>query len=118
MNFARSASCWATCLASMAWVYSRPKVSWVMDTSSNTMLKWSARCVRMRRMSLLTTCATTSSARQNVEILRSILPLQAHLTLTSRMVMSWLALYCAMTLLRVSWTEGKLISWRRQARDG
>jgi len=39
MNLARSESCCATCLASTALVYSRLKVSCVMDTSSSTMLK-------------------------------------------------------------------------------
>ena len=39
MNLARSASCCATCLASMAAVYSRPKVSAVMDTSSRSMFR-------------------------------------------------------------------------------
>ena len=56
MNLARSASCCATCLDSIAWVYSRPKVNCVIETSSNTMLKWSALCVKILRMSLLTTC--------------------------------------------------------------
>ena len=62
-------------------------------------------------------CHANFSALEPVRNLRSILPLQADLTLTSRMVISWLALYCAMTLLRVSWTEGKQGSRRRQARD-
>lgn len=56
MNFARSASCCATCLASMAWVYSLPKVNCVMETSSKTMLKAFARWVSTLLMSLLTTC--------------------------------------------------------------
>lgn len=56
MNLARSASCCATCLRSTACVYSLLKVRLVMDTSSSTILKKYARCVRMRLMSRLTTC--------------------------------------------------------------
>ena len=77
MNLARSASCCATCLASMAAVYSRPKVSAVMDTSSRSMLKPAARWMSCER-----------TARDTC----------------SRWVMSCEALYCATTDLRVSWT--------------
>jgi len=69
-----SASCWATCLASTAAVYSLPKVRPVMATSSRIMLKAMQRSVRMRRIS-----------RDTI----------------SRWVSSWDALYCAITDLRV-----------------
>nr|GMD35058.1 hypothetical protein F751_3886 [Ipomoea batatas] len=42
MNLALSASCAATCFASMAAVNSRPKVRLVIDTSSSAMLKLAA----------------------------------------------------------------------------
>ena len=56
MKRALSASCCATCLASTAPVYSLLKVRLVMETSSRYMLKYCALCVRIRLMSLLTTC--------------------------------------------------------------
>ena len=49
MNLARSASCCATCLASIAAVYSRPNVSAVMDTSSRSMLNPAARLMSCDR---------------------------------------------------------------------
>ncbi|KAF5756111.1 hypothetical protein HanXRQr2_Chr17g0810771 [Helianthus annuus] len=45
-NLARSASCAATCFASIAAVNSLPKVRLVMDTSSSAMLKLAALSVR------------------------------------------------------------------------
>lgn len=53
-NFARSASCCATCFASTAAVYSRLNVNCVMDTSSKRMLNPLARSVNIRRISRLT----------------------------------------------------------------
>lgn len=51
---ALSASCAATCLASMADVNSFPKVRLVIETSSRAMLKLAALSVRIFRISLLT----------------------------------------------------------------
>ena len=53
-NLALSASCAATCLASIAAVNSFPKVRLVMDTSSRAMLKLAALSVNILRISLLT----------------------------------------------------------------
>lgn len=55
-NLARSASWAATCLASMAWVNTFPKLRLVMDTSSRAMLKFLALSVRIFLISLLTAC--------------------------------------------------------------
>lgn len=74
MNFARSDSCCATCLASTAPVYSRLKVRFVIETSSRTMLKYFARCVSRFLMSLLTTYTNTrrtpSASFSNISKLR------------------------------------------------
>ena len=113
MNFALSDSCCATCLASTAPVYSLLKVRLVMDTSSSRRLKYFARAVRRVRMSRLTTCHTThilwNSARcwkavANCRNQPSVSGQGEEMRLTSRIVKSWLALYCAMTLFRVSCT--------------
>ena len=53
-NLALSASCAATCLASIAAVNSFPKVRLVIDTSSRAMLNWAALSVKTFRISLLT----------------------------------------------------------------
>ncbi|KAJ0434288.1 hypothetical protein HanRHA438_Chr17g0820851 [Helianthus annuus] len=53
-NLARSASCAATCFASIAAVNSLPKVRLVMDTSSSAMLKLAALSVSIFLISLLT----------------------------------------------------------------
>uniref|UniRef100_A0A2P2L4L3 Prohibitin n=1 Tax=Rhizophora mucronata TaxID=61149 RepID=A0A2P2L4L3_RHIMU len=54
INLALSASCAATCLASIAAVNSFPKVRVVMDTSSSAMSKLAALSVKIFRISLLT----------------------------------------------------------------
>ncbi|MFS7913495.1 hypothetical protein Hanom_Chr02g00142451 [Helianthus anomalus] len=57
-NLALSASCAATCLASIAAVNSLPKVRLVMDTSYRAMLKSAALYVSILRISLLTAYTT------------------------------------------------------------
>mmetsp|Transcript_51797 Transcript_51797/g.160668 ORF Transcript_51797/g.160668 Transcript_51797/m.160668 type:complete len:229 (-) Transcript_51797:248-934(-) len=81
---ARSDCCRATCFCSTAFSYSGLKLRWVIATSSNRMLKSLARSTSRCRIMRLT---------------------------SSRCKMSWLALYCATTLFRTSFTmEGKTLS--------
>lgn len=149
-NFARSASCAATCLDSIAAVNSRPNVKLVIETSSNAILKPAALSFNILLISLLTTCEhgkdnytpskkndlvdTRVMVQRNTSIItrkihvhrysikililpnrRELLKISLNIKynmssqkmsdrLTSRCVISWLALYWATTAFRVSWT--------------
>mmetsp|Transcript_51798 Transcript_51798/g.160672 ORF Transcript_51798/g.160672 Transcript_51798/m.160672 type:complete len:229 (-) Transcript_51798:248-934(-) len=88
---ARSDCCAATCFCSTAFSYSGLKLRCVIATSSSKMLKSFARSTSRCRIIRLT---------------------------SSRCRMSWLALYCATTLFRTSFTmEGKTFSSKSVPRD-
>jgi len=84
-----------TCFASTACVNSGENATWVIDTSSKTRLNRSARFVRFSRTSR-ETCVALFSYLHHGRCKKRVT--------ISRCVISWLALNCATTLFKTSFT--------------